>query len=52
MAAAVERVVAVLVVEDSRKADLPLVALAAEIRVQPQAAAFKILRRDLKRVHD
>lgn len=44
MAAAVERIVSVLVVEDARKADLPLVALAAEIWVQAHAAAVQILQ--------
>lgn len=47
VAAAVERVVSVFVVEDTREADLPLVALAAEVRVQAQAAAVQILRPEL-----
>lgn len=44
VAAAVERIVAVLVVKDTCKADLPLVALASEVRVQTQAAAVQILQ--------
>lgn len=44
VAAAVERIVSVLVVEDAREADLPLVAMAAEVGVQTQAAAVQILQ--------
>lgn len=44
VAAAVEGIVPVFVVEDARKADLPLVAMAAELRVQTQAAAVQILQ--------
>lgn len=44
MAAAVERIVSVLVIEDARKADLPLIAMAAELRVQAQTAAVQILQ--------
>lgn len=44
VAAAVERIVPVLIIKDARKADLPLVAVAAELRVQTQAAAVQILQ--------
>lgn len=44
MAAAVERIVPVLVIEDARKADLPLIAMTAELRVQTQTAAVQILK--------
>lgn len=44
MAAAVERIVPVLVIEDARKADLPLIAMTAELRVQTQTAAVQILQ--------
>lgn len=44
VAAAVERIVAVLVVQDARKADLPLVTVAAELWVQAQAAAIQVLK--------
>lgn len=43
VAAAVERIVPVLIVEDAGKADLPLVAVATELRVQAQAAAIQVL---------
>lgn len=46
VAAAVERVVAVLVVQDAGEADLPLVAVAAKVGVQTQAAAVEVLQRD------
>lgn len=44
VAAAVERVVAVLVVQDAGKADLPLIAVAAQLRVQAQTAAVQVLQ--------
>ncbi len=44
VAAAVERIVSVLVVQDAGEADLPLVAMAAELGVQTQAAAVQILK--------
>lgn len=44
MAAAVERIVSVLVIEDAREADLPLIAMAAELWVQTQTAAVQILQ--------
>lgn len=44
VAAAVEGIVPVFVIEDARKADLPLVAMAAELWVQTQAAAVQILQ--------
>lgn len=44
MAAAVERIVSVLVIKDAREADLPLVAVTAKIWVQTQAAAVQILQ--------
>lgn len=44
VAAAVEGIVPVFVVEDACKADLPLVAMAAELWVQTQAAAVQILQ--------
>lgn len=44
VAAAVERVAPVFIVQDARKADLPLVAVAAELRVQAQAAAVQVLK--------
>lgn len=47
VAAAVERVVPVFVVEDPREADLPLVAMAAELRVQTQTAAVQVLQHTL-----
>ena len=47
VAAAVERVVAVFVIEDARKADLPLVAMAAELWVQAQTTAVEVLDRDI-----
>lgn len=45
VAAAVEGIAAVFVVEDAGEADLPLVAVAAEVRVQAQAAAVQVLRK-------
>lgn len=44
MAAAVERIVPVFIIEDARKADLPLIAMTAELRVQTQTAAVQILQ--------
>lgn len=44
VAAAVERLVPVLVVQDAGEADLPLVAMAAELRIQTQAAAVQVLK--------
>lgn len=44
VAAAVERIVSVLVIKDACEADLPLIAMAAEVRVQTQAAAVQILQ--------
>lgn len=35
---------AVLVVQDARKADLPLVAVATELRIQAQTAAIQVLK--------
>lgn len=45
VAAAVERVVSVLVVQDAGEADLPLVAVAAQLGVQTQAAAVQVLQK-------
>lgn len=45
VATAVERVVSVLVVQDAGEADLPLVAVAAQLRVQTQAAAVQVLKK-------
>lgn len=50
VAAAVERIVSVLVIEDAREADLPLVAMAAELRVQTQATAVQILQTTCEQV--
>lgn len=44
MAAAVERIVAVLVVQDACKADLPFVAVATELWIQAQTAAVQVLK--------
>lgn len=44
MAAAVKRIVSILVIKDACKADLPLIAMAAEVRVQAHAAAVQILQ--------
>lgn len=44
VAAAVERVVSILVIQDARKADLPLIAVATELRVQAQTAAVQVLK--------
>lgn len=44
MAAAVERIVPVFIIQDAREADLPLVAVATELRVQAQAAAVQVLK--------
>lgn len=44
MAAAVERIVAVFVIQDARKADLPLVAVTTELRIQAQTAAVQVLK--------
>lgn len=44
VAAAVERVASVLVVQDAGEADLALIAVAAQLGVQPQAAAVQVLR--------
>lgn len=44
VAAAVERVVPVFIVEDAREADLPLIAMAAELWVQTQTAAVQVLQ--------
>lgn len=44
VAAAVERIVAVFIIQDARKADLPLVAVTAELRIQAQAAAVQVLK--------
>ena len=46
VAAAVERVVPVFIIQDARKADLPLVAMPAELWIQTQSAAVQILKRD------
>lgn len=44
VAAAVQGVVAVLVVQDAGEADLPLVAMAAQLWVQAQPAAVQVLK--------
>lgn len=47
MAAAVQRIVAVFVVQNAREADLPLVAMAAQLRVQTQTAALQVLKQNV-----
>lgn len=44
VAAAVERIVPILIVQDARKADLPLVAVATELWIQAQSAAVQVLK--------
>lgn len=44
VAAAVEWIMSIFIIKDARKADLPLIAMAAELRVQAQAAAVQILQ--------
>lgn len=43
VAAAVERIVPVLIIQDARKADLPLVAVTTELWIQAQTAAIQVL---------
>lgn len=50
VAAAVERVVSILVVQDAGETDLPLVAVAAQLGVQTQAAAVQVLQKVGERV--
>lgn len=47
VAAAVEGIVPVLIVQDARKADLPLVAVASKFWIQAQAAAIQVLKAEL-----
>lgn len=44
VAAAVEGVMAVLIVQDAREADLPLIAVAAQLWIQAQTAAVQVLK--------
>lgn len=44
VAAAVQGVVAVLVIQDPREADLPLVAVPTQLGVQPEPTAVQVLK--------
>lgn len=44
VAAAVEGIVPVFIIQDARKADLPLVAVATELWIQAQTAAIQVLK--------
>lgn len=43
VAAAVERIVPVFIIQDAREADLPLVAVTTQLRIQAQTAAIQVL---------
>lgn len=44
VAAAVKGIVPVLIIQNARKADLPLIAVATKLRIQAQTAAIQVLK--------